>query len=152
MTSDPVDITLRRARAEDFPFCEAIYFTEMDRIMTDLGMDKARQRLTFKGGWRAAEVRIIRLDTRDIGWMQTQDERDDLYLSQLFIDAAFQNRGIGGEVVARLLRQTDADGVATTLSVVKSNPARRLYERLGFAHTHQDERKFYMRREAGGPA
>jgi ribosomal protein S18 acetylase RimI-like enzyme len=33
-----------------------------------------------------------------------------------------------------------------TLGVVKSNPAKRLYERLGFNVTHEDERKFYMRR------
>lgn len=41
-----------------------------------------------------------------------------------------------------------------TLGVVKTNPALRLYRRLAFAITHQDERKFYMRRErdAAGPA
>ena len=69
--------------------------------------------------------------------------------SQLFIEAPFQNRGLGAQVLARLLRQTDAQGVPTTLSVVKSNPARRLYERHGFRRTHEDERKYYMRREAG---
>ena len=36
---------------------------------------------------------------------------------------------------------------AVTLGVVKTNPARRLYERLGFRITHEDDRKFYMRRE-----
>jgi ribosomal protein S18 acetylase RimI-like enzyme len=34
-----------------------------------------------------------------------------------------------------------------TLGVVKINPALSLYERLGFRVTHQDDRKFYMRRE-----
>jgi ribosomal protein S18 acetylase RimI-like enzyme len=33
------------------------------------------------------------------------------------------------------------------LSVVKINPALRLYERLGFRITHEDDRKFYMKRE-----
>jgi len=31
--------------------------------------------------------------------------------------------------------------------VVKINPARRLYERLGFSVTHEDLHKVYMRRE-----
>jgi len=143
-------ITLRPATADDFPFCEATYFTEMDQIMTELGMDKARHRATFKAGWSAAQVQIIQLKGRDIGWMQTWPEPDSLYLSQLFIEAPFQNRGLGAQVITRLLRQTDAQGVPTTLSVVKSNPARRLYERHGFRLTHEDERKFYMRREVGG--
>jgi ribosomal protein S18 acetylase RimI-like enzyme len=30
---------------------------------------------------------------------------------------------------------------------VKINPALRLYERLGFRITHEDERKFYMKRD-----
>jgi hypothetical protein len=36
---------------------------------------------------------------------------------------------------------------AVTLGVVKTNPALRLYQRLGCAITHADERKLYMRRE-----
>jgi ribosomal protein S18 acetylase RimI-like enzyme len=39
-----------------------------------------------------------------------------------------------------------APGQAVTLGVVKTNPALRLYERLGFRVTHEDDRKFYMRR------
>jgi ribosomal protein S18 acetylase RimI-like enzyme len=143
-------ITLRAARAGDFPFCEAIYFTEMDQIMTDLRMDKARHRQTFKAGWSAAQVQVIQLDGADVGWMQTWPEPDSLYHSQLFIEAPFQNRGLGAQVLTRLLHQTDAEGVPTTLSVVKSNPARRLYERHGFRLTHEDKRKFYMWREVGG--
>jgi hypothetical protein len=36
-----------------------------------------------------------------------------------------------------------------TLGVVKMNPSLRLYLRLGFGITHEDERKFCMRREPG---
>ena len=32
-------------------------------------------------------------------------------------------------------------GQAVTLGVVKTNPARRLYERLGFRITHADDRE-----------
>jgi ribosomal protein S18 acetylase RimI-like enzyme len=38
---------------------------------------------------------------------------------------------------------------AITLGVVKINPARRLYEKLGFHITHEDQHKVYMRREPG---
>jgi len=33
------------------------------------------------------------------------------------------------------------------LNVVRINPARRLYERLGLRVTHEDDRKFYMKRD-----
>jgi len=35
------------------------------------------------------------------------------------------------------------------LNVVKVNPARRLYERLGFRITNEDDRKFYMKLNPG---
>lgn len=42
---------------------------------------------------------------------------------------------------------------AMTLGVVKTNPALRLYRRLGFRITHDDDdRKYYMRRELGTAA
>ena len=41
-----------------------------------------------------------------------------------------------------------ADGIPLRLSTAKINPARRLYERLGFAIVREDEYKVYMRRRA----
>jgi hypothetical protein len=41
---------------------------------------------------------------------------------------------------------------SVTLGVVKINPALRLYERLGFRITHDDARKFYMRRDLRMPS
>jgi hypothetical protein len=41
-------------------------------------------------------------------------------------------------------------GKPVTLGVLKINPARRLYERLGLQRTHEDRHKVYMRLEPGG--
>ena len=47
----------------------------------------------------------------------------------------------------RLIDEAARADRAMTLGVVKTNPALRLYRRLGFAVTHHDERKLYLRRE-----
>jgi len=47
----------------------------------------------------------------------------------------------------RIIGEAARAGGAVTLGVVKTNPALRLYRRLGFQVTHEDDRKFYMRRE-----
>ena len=52
----------------------------------------------------------------------------------------------------RLIGEATRARQAMTLGVVKINPAKRLYERLGFRTTHEDDRKFYMRREPGTAA
>lgn len=47
-----------------------------------------------------------------------------------------------------LIDEAARSGRALTLGVVKTKPALNLYRRLGFRTTHEDDRKFYMRREA----
>jgi ribosomal protein S18 acetylase RimI-like enzyme len=60
---------------------------------------------------------------------------------------AFQRKGIGSEVMHRLIGEAARLNQAVRLAVVKINPALRLYERLGFQITHEDDRKFYMKRD-----
>jgi GNAT superfamily N-acetyltransferase len=95
-----------------------------------------------------AEVEIITSDGADIGWMQSAVEDKTRFLKQIFIDAPFQRRGIGTDIIHRLIGRANRTGQPVTLGVVKINPARHLYDRLGFRITHEDDRKFYMRREA----
>jgi ribosomal protein S18 acetylase RimI-like enzyme len=63
------------------------------------------------------------------------------------VDRPFQRKGIGTEVTKRLIRDAAQSNQALRLAVVKINPALRLYERLGFQITHEDDRKFYMKRD-----
>jgi len=46
----------------------------------------------------------------------------------------------------RLIDEAARLHLAVRLAVVKMNPALRLYARLGFHVTHEDDRKFYMKR------
>jgi len=140
-------ISLRPARAEDIDFCEALYFSGMDRIIRELNLDMAAQVVSFHKQWELSQVRIIVFDGADIGWLQTATQEDSLFLTQLFVDASFQRRGIGTEVIHRVIDEAARAHLAVTLDVVKINPALRLYERLGFRIIGGEERKFYMRRD-----
>lgn len=95
----------------------------------------------------ASEVQIITLDGSDVGWLQTKIQDSKLFLAQIFVDSSFQCRGIGTEVMNRLISEAARADQPVVLGVVKINPAVRLYKRLGFQITHEDERKLYMRRD-----
>jgi len=138
---------LRAARAEDFDYCARLYFEGMEKIITELNLDLEAQIAGFRQRWDVTQVRIITLDGTDIGWLQSFVNDDALFLGQLFVDGALRRQGIGTEIVKGLIGEAARAGQALTLGVVKTNPALRLYERLGFRTTHEDERKFYMRRD-----
>src|SRR5207253_3370975 len=77
----------------------------------------------------------------------SSDLDDGLFVAQMFVDGPFQRKGIGTEVMKRLIGEANEFNLAARLNVVRINPARRLYERLGFRVTHEDDRKFYMKRD-----
>jgi ribosomal protein S18 acetylase RimI-like enzyme len=144
---EATQITLRPARSQDFDYCERLYFAEMKGIIQELNLDMATQVAGFRQQWELAEVRIITFDGGDIGWLQSTTRGDTLFLAQLFVEGSFQRRGVGTEVMNRLIGEATHIRRAVTLAVAKINPAVRLYERLGFRITHEDDRKFYMRRD-----
>jgi ribosomal protein S18 acetylase RimI-like enzyme len=140
-------ISFRPAVPEDFDYCARLYFVEMETIIRELKLDRQAQAASFRRQWDVAEVRIIRLDGADIGWLQSTKRDGALFLAQLFVAGIFQRRGIGTEVMHRLISEATEAGQPMTLEVVKINPAKRLYDRLGFRTTGEDDRKYHMRRE-----
>jgi GNAT superfamily N-acetyltransferase len=142
-----VQITLRPARTQDFDYCASLYFSGMNAIIQELNLDMAAQAAGFRQQWELRQVRIISLDGTDVGWLQSNALGDTVFLAQLFVDGPFQRQGIGTQVMNWLIGEATSAGQAVTLAVVKINPAVRLYERLGFRITHEDDRKFYMRRD-----
>ena len=140
-------IAFRPASLTDFDYCERLYFAEMERLNRELKLDRDLQVASFRRQWSVNEVRIITLGGADIGWLQSATRDGSFFLGQLFVDAPLQRRGIGTAVMNRLIDEATRAQQAMTLGVVKTNPAKRLYERLGFRTTHEDDRKFYMRRE-----
>lgn len=139
-----MNITFRPAVEPDFESCRRIYFAEIGWINERLNLEQSAQEASFRQFWNASQVRIIQLDGTDVGWLQTVWRDDEYFLGSLFVDGAFQRRGVGTEVLRRVLDEGVRGTRPVRLAVVKFNPARRLYERLGFRVTHEDDRKVYM--------
>ena len=124
----------------------------MEKIIKELNLDVAAHTAGFRQSWDVTQVRIATLDGTDIGWLQSFVKDDTLFLGQLFVDKGLRGQGIGTELVKGLIEEAASAGRSVTLGVVKTNPALRLYERLGFRTTHEDERKFYMLRDLKVPS
>ena len=140
-------VTLRPAIDGDFEACRRTYFAETDWINERLGLERESQESMFRRLWNPRQVCIIQADGTDVGWLQTVVSKSEHMLGQIFVDAPFQRRGIGTEVLRRIIAEASRLELPIRLAVVKFNPSRQLYERLGFRVTHEDERKVYMTRD-----
>jgi GNAT superfamily N-acetyltransferase len=143
-------LAFRAATPQDFAFCQRLYFAEGRWLIEKLGLDEARQTESFAQEWAVAEVRIIVAAGHDAGWLQLATKGEALFLKQLYLDRSFHNQGIGTWVVKSIIAEAASAGQAVILGVAKINPARRLYERLGFHITYEARHKLYMRFEPVG--
>ena len=68
-----------------------------------------------------------------VGVLRLWRELSDLYIRDLQISQTFQNQGIGTNAVEYARTLAESEGLKfVKLRVFESNPAKELYERLGF--------------------
>lgn len=140
------NISLRIATADDASFalnCE----TETMRpyaIATwgEWPEDRIRSR-AFENA-RAGKTAIVLLDEEPIGIFRVERNTSSYDLKQVFLLPAYQRRGIGSFLVTDLLEEAKAASVPVGLRVLKVNPARNLYKRLGFRVTESTPEYEYL--------
>lgn len=86
---------------------------------------------------------LIKHDGVLVGGIKFHVGQHRLDIMQLQIAPEFQKQGIGGQVIKQLLAHYP--NVDCYLSVLKSNPAKGLYLRLGFEQYDEDDLEFYLR-------
>jgi ribosomal protein S18 acetylase RimI-like enzyme len=89
-------------------------------------------------------AQIIMLNENDIGLLKLDQSADPWDLIQIQIMPDFQGRGIGKQIISKVLGDARMHGVSVALSVLKGNPAMKLYDRLGFRVVAEKEHAFLM--------
>ncbi|WP_197081520.1 N-acetyltransferase [Chromobacterium sp. LK1] len=88
---------------------------------------------------------IIMEGERDIGLLKVARRLPAWQLIQLQLLPDRQGRGLGAQLLRGLQREAEQAGAALELSVLERNPARRLYQRLGFVDIRHADGEFLMR-------
>ena len=90
---------------------------------------------------RRFEVLLAELDGKPVGFTlffsrySTWQGRHGLYIEDIFVDESARGTGIGRKIIAAVVKIAKARGASRIdLSVLKWNPARNFYHRLGFDH------------------
>ena len=141
-----MQISLRPATQEDHDFLWWLHCATMrPYVEKTWGWDEQWQAQYFRDRFDPATRQIIESDGVPIGCISVERQKDRVFLSVIKIAPEYQSRGIGTKLVRALLNEADSRGVPVELQVLKVNPARRLYERLGFAVVGETETHYLMR-------
>lgn len=138
------------ASDEDFSVCWRIGRDAFVGALGALGWTPAATQ-KFVGAWRAASTLRVVVAGRTVGWVRREREESRDWLDLIAIAPAAQRRGLGEEVLRRLLADARGRNVPLWLSVHRSNPARKLYRRLGAIEVDRDEVRVFAVFRAESP-
>lgn len=143
---------LRPATAQDHEFLWEVQRTALGPwVDATWGWDEAFQRRYFDEHVDPRKHQIVRVEGTDAGFLSFEARSDHLYLANLALLPRFQRRGIGAELARFVIERAEEQGLPVRLQVLKANPARRFYERLGFSAYDETRTHFLMVRERNAP-
>ncbi len=123
----------RRVRADDFAFCWPLYRDALQPLSVGLfAWDEATQQQRVRQALADEGASILLTEGSDVGWLYCIETRFAIHLGHLYLAPEKRNRGLGTSFLTWMTDRARRKHKDFTLDVMKNNPARALYERLGF--------------------
>ncbi len=143
-----MDIELRNVKESDFDWLYNLRSQTMTKYINDSGDQFNLETQSNRIMKEYESIKIVRNDNKDIGMFKVKCYSDRWEIIQIQLLPDYQHMGIGTKLIQNLQAEASQQDVAIFLSVLKVNPAKQLYERLGFEVVQEKEKSYTMRYSA----
>ena len=137
-------ISQRAASLEDIEWLEPFYESIMRPYYVKFNYEWDSTK--FREYFDPKITTVIQADGVDIGMLTVEERSDCIYLGDIQIDSAYRNKRIGTELVETVIRSGNLVNKPVRLRVLKGNPAKELYLRLGFKEIQILDNAYMMER------
>ncbi|MGE7843727.1 GNAT family N-acetyltransferase [Lysinibacillus sp. NPDC093712] len=149
-------IDLKAITNADEAFLFEVYSSTRNQEVDAWGWSVEQKQIFLEMQWRAqhasykqqfpdASNSIIVVDNQCVGRLLIKELQGYHHLIDISLLPIYQGKGIGTYVINELLQKASKGKKAVILRVFQTNPARNLYERLGFRVVSVDELYLKMR-------
>ena len=139
-------ISFRHATEDDVDFLYAMHVVTMKEYVDQTwGWDDAFQESVFQKNYVPAEIRVVTFEGKDVGMISLEEREEDIFLRAIEILPSHQGQGIGARIVQQIITETASKQKPVLLYVLKVNPTKGLYERLGFSAIEETDTHFIMK-------
>jgi ribosomal protein S18 acetylase RimI-like enzyme len=139
-----MNLSFRAATEADLPFLLELREKTMNEHLRRSGVEPSESERYERVLARFDCAEIVLLADVPIGLLKLARDGNTWELIQIQILPENQGGGIGGEILKKLLDEARQAHASVTLSVLKANPARHLYERFGFRIMSQNDHAYEM--------
>jgi ribosomal protein S18 acetylase RimI-like enzyme len=131
MTTAPTP-SFRAAVEADLPFLVGLRQATMSPHLERQGLRVSEQEHRERAKFQLDAAAIVEIDGQPVGVIKVLQDGITWTIEQFQIAPSHQGRGLGTTVLRALIADARRSGALLRLSVLKQNPAARLYARLGF--------------------
>lgn len=142
MSESPV-INLRPATAADRPFLQRVYAESRADELAATGWTDAQkdtfcreqfhaQDQHYRQHYPQCEYLVIQAGERPIGRLYLDRRPDEIRVVDVALLSKSRGQGIGGKIMQDIILEGNHARLPVRIHVERQNPARRLYDRLGF--------------------
>ena len=129
-----LQIGFRHAVENDIDFLYALHVATMKAYVDKIwGWDDVFQESVFRKNYVPANIQIITLADTDIGMLSVEERVEDVFLRAIEIHPTYQQQGLGTTIIQHIINDAARKMKPVRLQVLKVNPAKKLYDRLGFS-------------------
>ncbi len=139
----PEGVRLRPETPSDLPFLLALYRSTREQELSLVDWSQARkdefvaaqfaaQRQHYHREYPGARFEIVERDGLPVGRLYVHERADGIRVMDLVVVPEARNQGLGRALLGAILEDGARSRRPVTVHVDRHNPARRLYERLGF--------------------
>lgn len=90
------------------------------------------QHIYYQEHFPNAAFDIVQVGGKDAGRLYIDRREDEIRLIDIALLPGFRGQGVGGRLMAKILKEGQEAGLLVRIHVEQNNPAMRLYLRLGF--------------------
>lgn len=137
-------ITLRKIKESDLSVLHEIYAStrkdEMDLVPHWTELMKTEflkqqfhaQHTYYQNNYSGADFWILEQKKRIIGRLYADNDNSAIRIIDISLLPAYRGKGLGTGILKDLIKKAEESSVPVSIHVESFNPAKRLYERLGF--------------------
>lgn len=132
---------IRQAIAQDIDILDSIYTENMKKYVEKVYPWNPQ---LFRNGFFPQDYQVLEINHQIIGFMKLVSSETEIYLAEIQIIKDYQKQGIGTKLIQSVMQQAQADNKILWLKVIQGNPAKKLYEKLGFTELRKSLYHFIM--------
>ena len=144
-------LRLRAATPDDEGFVNGLTRSTMRPYVEATWTDDASRELYYRiNAFDLETTRIVCEDQRAIGRLTVHRRNGDVSLDDMHVVPEMQNRGVGSWLLGTVIGEAGSLGLDVVLILLKTNPVKRLYERVGFEVYGEANGRYLMRYRSRG--